>query len=330
MTKPPIHFHAATDTLGWGAPLTETACFPLLGVPVELRSNSSSVIDAAERAFGAWQDLEQDLIAPGPPLRIDLIVHAGTQETRHTPFSVRFHGSRLIAAGGASMMVAQIDRGEALAFVTPELVADEAHFRYNVLDQLALILASYRDRTPLHTGAIVRNGRAVLIAGPSLSGKSTLCYAAVRAGFQLLAEDVIYVGLSPRLRLWGNPGAIHLMPDATRYFPELADAQPQVRANGKLKVAVDAAGLGANRRRLWAERVVVCVIDRQDVARSTLEIVEPRVLVDAIAARPEAGFDLHPNLAEVAATVAATGVYRLVVGRDPVEAIAHLEELTNH
>lgn len=316
------------DTLGWGAPLTETACFPLLGVPVEFRTNSSSVIEAAERAFGAWHSLEPELITPGPPLRIDLIVHAGTEETRRAPFSMRFHGSQLMASNGTSMMTAQLDRGVALGFVTPELVADEAHFRYNVLDQLALILASYRDRTPLHTGAIVRNGRAVLIAGPSLSGKSTLCYAALRAGFQLLAEDVVYVGLAPHLRLWGNPGAIHLMPDATRYFPELADAQPEVRANGKLKVAVDAVALGANRRRLWAERVVVCVIERRDIARSTIEMVEPQVLVDAIAARPEAGFDLHPNLAEVAATVADTGVYRLVVGRDPVEAIAHLEELT--
>lgn len=329
MTTQAVRFQAAPDALGWGAQLTESTCYPLLGIPVELHSNSPTVIEAADRAFGIWQSLEPGLIAPGPALRIDLVVHAGADDPQHVPFVARFHGNTFMAASGASMLTAHVEQGEAVGFVTPELVADEANFRHSVLEQLSLILISRHDRTPLHAGAVVRNGRAVLIAGMSLAGKSTLCYAALRAGFQLLAEDVVYVGTSPHLRLWGNPGVIHLLPDAVRFFPELADAQPQLRANGKLKLPVDLAALGGNRRRLWVDRAVVCVVERHDVAHSTLEMVEPRVLVDAIAARPEAGFDLHANLAEIAALVANMGVYRLVVGRDPHEAIRHLEHLTN-
>lgn len=328
MTTQTVRFEAAPDTLGWGAQLSSSTCFALLGIPLDLHSNSPTVIEAAERTFGIWHSLEPELIAPGPPSRIDLIVHPASGDAQRTPFTARFHGNTFIAAGGASMITAQLDRGTALGFVTPELVGDEANFRHAVLEQLALILISRRDRTPLHAGAVVRNGRAVLIAGRSLAGKSTLCYAALRAGFQLLAEDVVYVARSPRLRLWGNPGQIHLLPDAVRYFPELADTQPQLRANGKLKLPIDLAALGGNRRRLWAERAVVCLVERHDLVHSTLETVDPQVLVDAIAARPESGFDLHPELAEVAAMVAAMGVYRLVVGRDPSEAVRHLEHLT--
>ena len=88
-----------------------------------------------------------------------------------------------LAASGGSMLSAQMSAGVATAFVTPELAADEGNLRHNVVECLGFLLVNYRDRTPVHAAAVVRNGRAVLFMGQSTAGKSTLCYACVRAGF---------------------------------------------------------------------------------------------------------------------------------------------------
>src|SRR3954471_11360527 len=185
-----IRYTPARDLLAHTAPLDQRAQFPLLGLPLEFRSNSPNVISAAEQSFGRWRDLPPQLIAPTDPLIVDLIVHPA-QANDHgampqAPFIQRMHDDWFIASSGANLLTARRDLGHALGFVTPDLVADNAHFRYTVLECLALLLASWRDRTPIHAGAIAHAGRAALLAGASGSGKSTLCYACARAGLSLL------------------------------------------------------------------------------------------------------------------------------------------------
>ena len=70
-----ISFIQATDPLGHTAPLDFTVRLPLLGLPLEFRSNSPAVIAAAEQSFGCWRDLAPELIEPNDPLIVDLIVH---------------------------------------------------------------------------------------------------------------------------------------------------------------------------------------------------------------------------------------------------------------
>src|SRR5262249_23698400 len=201
---------------------------------LEVRSNSAAVIAAAERSFGHWRQLEAQLIAPTDPLIVSIVVHPPTigsppaavdnrqlKLTTHnsqltTQFIQRVHGDCFIASSGANLLTARMDHGQALGFVTPDLLADDVHFRYHVLECLALLLASWRDRTPIHAAAVIHTRRVALLVGPSAIGKSTLCYACARAGFSLLAEDVVYVSLRDRPRLWGNPWRIHLLPDAPR------------------------------------------------------------------------------------------------------------------
>src|SRR5262245_31398405 len=171
----------------------------------------------------------------------------GKPSVAAVPFTMRVHSDCFLGTDGANLLTAQLDRGFALGFVTPGLMADEARLRYHALELLALALVSRRDRLPIHAGAIVRRGRAVLLAGRSTAGKSTLCYACLREDFQLLTEDVVYVSRRGGLRLWGIPWQIHLLPDAVRHFAELADIPSALQANGKRKLAVETAAFGADR-----------------------------------------------------------------------------------
>ncbi|HET9223259.1 MAG TPA: hypothetical protein VFO07_12185 [Roseiflexaceae bacterium] len=382
-----VPFTPATDPLGHTAPLDQRASFLLLGVPLEVRSNSPAVIGAAERAFGGWRGLEPELIEDCEPCVVNLIVHddrrpttddrrptngdengeARTAEprpaepstetrdpqnreprtesqdyglratdyelrtetvTRSTPFIMRFHSDCFLGTDGANLLTAQLDRGFALGFVTPELVADESRLRYHALELLALALVSRRDRVPVHAGAIVRRGRAVLLAGRSTAGKSTLCYACLREDFQLLTEDVVYVSLRHGLRLWGVPWQIHLLPDAVRHFGELVDIPSVLQANGKRKLTVEIAAFGMDRARRHVERAAVCVVERASGAASALEPIEPCAAIEVLSGDLESGFDLHGETIACAEALVAGGAYRLRVGSDLAGAVALLRELT--
>lgn len=324
----------AADLLGHTARLDQQLHFPLLGVPLEIRSNSPAVIAAAERSFGRWRGLEPELIEPDAPLEISIVVHpsehvdAARAVQPTTTFVQRMHSYSFIAAGGANLLTAQVDAGRALAFVTPELVADDLQLRYHVIECLSLLLASYRDRTPIHAGALVGGERALLLVGRSTAGKSTLCYAGLRAGFQLLAEDVVYVGLRNGLRLWGNPWRIHLLPDAPRLFAELAKVQPQIQANGKYKLAVEVESFGADRLRRHVTRGVICLLQRHARRETRIERIDPQTAHAALRANLEAGFDLHRHTQPaVVQALVQDGAYRLTLGSDLDDTIGVLRSL---
>jgi hypothetical protein len=325
-----IRYTPATDILGHTAPLDQRAQFPLLGLPLEFRSNSPAVIAAAEQAFGRWRDLPPELIEPRQPLIVDLIVHpAAASDLAPAPqaqFIQRLHSDWFVASSGANLLTARQDHGHALGFVTPELVADQAHFRYTVIECLALLLASWHDRTPIHAGAIAHAGSMALLVGASGSGKSTLCYACARAGLGLLAEDVVYTSLHHGLRLWGNPWRIHLLPDAPQFFPELADQPVQIQANGKRKLAIDLAELGAPLLHCHAERAVVCLLRRSSQA-SRLTPIDRQTAIAAFSHKREAGFDFSSSTARVAEALAAGGAYQIDVGSDLAGAVELLRTL---
>ena len=321
------------DALGHTADLAHRATFPLLGVPVEVRSNSASVLAAAECAFGGWRDLAPALMAQVPPAIVSVVVQPvepALTAYGPRPFVHRAHDGCFVASDGANLLTARYDEGRALAFIAPELLLREAQLRHNVLQLLALLLATRHDRVPLHAGAVVVDGLAILLAGRSTAGKSTLCYAAVRDGFELLAEDVVYISRAPGLRLWGLPERIHLLPDAVRFFPELIGVEPEIQANGKLKIGIETASIGAGRAVRHAERVVVCIIKRHAGAVTRVEAVDPKWAAAVLSEDREPGFDLYEGTRAAAEAVAAGGAYRLTVGHDLGQAIAALRGIAGH
>src|SRR5436305_6486133 len=100
----PTLYTPATDLLGHTAPLDQSARFPLLGLPLEFRSNSPAVIAAAEQSFGRWRDLAPELIELRDPLIVDLIVHPAQADDHcaspQAQFIHRAHGDCFIAASG--------------------------------------------------------------------------------------------------------------------------------------------------------------------------------------------------------------------------------------
>jgi hypothetical protein len=88
---------------------------------------------------------------------------------------------------------------------------------------------------PLHAACLSIDGRGLLIAGASGTGKSTLSLALAKSGVDFLSDDWTYLAYDDgELYAHGMSAPIKLLPDATEYFPELGQHRLQVSLNGEL------------------------------------------------------------------------------------------------
>ncbi len=285
-----------------------------MGVRVRFRSSSERIDATVERAFGHWRALPAAHIDPGAPLDITLIERPASAPAGR--LTTHYGSGWLIVSDGDSTLTACIDRGAAFALVSAALVDDERRFRHEIVECAALLLVSRRDRTPVHASSVVRHGVAVAFVGASGAGKSTLTYACLRAGFDLLSEDVLHCSRHPVRRYWGNGGQVRLMPDSARWFPELESLEPRLLENGKTKRVVT-----IERNSLTADAAVFCLLERGAGGDTRIEPSTPAELAVAVGTRLESGFDLFPDVGLLASEVPAAAVLRLIVGNDPRRAV---------
>lgn len=327
----PPAFGAATDSFGMTAPLSHQAYFPVLGVPLLVRSNAAAAIRMAEQSFGTWLRLPSHLIDLHDRATMDVVVHAdadGSAAALTMPV-LRRHGPVYMAGAGANLFATVLAERHAVCFVTPDALADERWYRTHV-NANGRFVASLVDRVPLHAAAVVRHGTAIVLLGASGVGKSTLCYACARAGFAVLAEEVVHVSRRGGLRLWGDAENVSLEPDVQPWFPELSGLAPTLRADGVRKVMVRLDADTASPL-VHGGRVIVCAIERVGPGRTLAQRLTAADVRSALARPAGQGFDLFADdLPAVADAMAHLPAWRLSVARDlsaAVEAIGHLAEV---
>jgi hypothetical protein len=301
-----------------GVPSRHTVELPVLGHATRFETNSPGVLLAVEESFGIWRALGHAADAPGQAsvLRVQVDVVAGDEgdarHGRHTPVRVSCPDeARVIVHTPASVAASDPARREAVARVTTALVADRAHFRIEVLETITLALLSHFDRHPVHAAAVARRGRAVLLAGPSGVGKSTLAHACCRGGLALMAEDQVRVQLEPRTRIWGWPARIRLL-------------DPSAAGTGRKRV-VDVRG-GMTPERLVADDVRMCLLTR-DGGEARLDPIGADALACALDAQLAPGFDRFPGRwPAVRAALVARGGWRLNLSADVSAGVALVRE----
>lgn len=232
----------APDQLWRNVPMPLGGRYDVLGVPLAVMSNAPVLAELAADSFGGWGPPATDRDA----LRLHLFLHQAPEGPRTAvrPAPVfRAQGDYFVLAVGGSLGFADRAAGFACAYLTPALLDDRLFAQVGFVECLGLYLTTRYRRATLHAAGLVEGDRGILLTGHNGAGKSTLAYAAVRAGMRLLAEDVVYLEESGQpLRAWGNPWHMHLLPDAVRFFPELASGTPTAQLNGetKLRLRTDA------------------------------------------------------------------------------------------
>lgn len=319
MSRLPQAFHAARDAFGRTAPLTFTASFPFLGVPLHIRSNAERALALATVTFGPWASLAPRLVRRDGHAHLDVVVH-GDEASPPSRLDYRSHGNVFMSAGQGLLSTVRLDTQHAVAFVSPSALGEPDWFTAHV-NGLGILAATQRDRLPLHAACIVRDGRAWILIGASGVGKSTLTYACHDAGAEVLAEDTVFVSLAGEPRLWGHAACAWLAPDAERFFPVLAGRPVITRHNGKRRIAASLEVTGRQPRLAHEGTVTVVLLTRgADEPASTP--VGPQDVGSALATVDE-GFDQYPEgRGAVVDWLSTQPAYRLSIGTDPARAAA--------
>jgi hypothetical protein len=286
---------------------------PVLGIRTRFETDDAEVARCIEEAFGVWRtlgDRSVTNVTGSPPLLVRVDVVPGDEG--RLPLGghavVRYtcpDETRVVVETAASIAVSDPLRREAVARVTKGLVVDRMHFRTEILEAVTLALLSHFDRHPVHAAAVAVRGRAVLLAAPSGTGKSTLAYACHAAGMDLLGDDHVRVQLEPEVRLWGWPARVRLALD------DHAEEKSIVETRERMSAA-----------RLVAHDVTVCLLER-DGGPASLTPIDAPTLARALDAQLAPGFDRFPaRWPAVRDALAARAGCRLNLSSDPREGVA--------
>lgn len=274
-----------------------------LGIATRIIADDTLLLDAAMAVFAAQFE---DVRATNPEITIRLRWNDNAADK--VGFSVFVEGSSLQLRGGGMRGWADAARRTAecdLPRGSPEVG--------EVVETLLLFLLTRGGRPPIHAATVMIGDTAVLLAGPSGSGKSSLALAAQRRGLEVLSEDTTYVQAQP-LRGWGWPGPIHLL-----YADAPVGAYSHRVRGGRRKLAIP-----LHRPRLSADKLVLVAIGRGECLG--LERASRDWLVGRL--RPlEPGFDLlREPIGKALAQIAADGGWRMTLDESPDRAIAMLCE----
>lgn len=289
--------------------------YPILGRRLALRCNDPRIATLADRAFGHWIDLPAALIDPAPPVELTINVSPDQAGKPHPTHQIAhsWADGHFISASDDLLAVSNLAEGTGVARLAPGALDDEARLIHHVLEAHALQLVTHTGRTPLHAAAVSDGRRAMLLAGPGGAGKSTLCYALVRAGWRLIADDVSFLEITAAPRVWGNTTHIRLLPDAAGLFVELARLQPQRLPNGKVKLEAPAP-----RRAPVGLPCALVVIGPGRETAPALMPTTAEAAIDALFANVGPGFDRYPGArAEALAIARHCAVARLIPADDP-------------
>lgn len=303
----------APDQLWRNVPMPLASRYNVLGMPLTVLSNAPVLAELAEDSFGGWGEPAHDREA----LRLHLFLHHAPEPPRTgvRPAPVfRAQGDYFVLAVGGSLGFADRAAGFACAYLTPDLLDDRLFAQVGFVECLGLYLTTRYRRATLHAAGLVNGNRCVLLTGHNGAGKSTLAYAAVRSGMCLLAEDVVYLEADRHpLEAWGNPWHLHLLPDAVRFFPELAAVAPVTQLNGEVKLRIRTAAIHPHAPVTRAQVAGVLSVGRHTGSDSRLVAADPQHMRRALTQ-----FDQDMGPEDQAAMLVAAE--RLLAGRT-----AHLQ-----
>ena len=188
-----------------------------------------------------------------------------------------------------------------------------------VLTILLVEILKRRSRYSLHAAGFSEKGQAILIVGSSGAGKSTLAIALVRAGFDYLAEDMVFLSRNANgLSVQGLAEDIDVSDQTIRFFPELSGLLQSPRADGfpKRQVCVEQVYSARVVRESRPAAVVFPHISQNPT--STITPIESdeallEIIPNVMLTQPRA---CQAHLAALADLVKQTRCYRLDTGRD--------------
>ncbi|HEY4092977.1 MAG TPA: serine kinase [Luteibacter sp.] len=275
----------AADPFGERMRLAYARSWPVLGASFVFASNSEALLAIAGAAY---EGLPAHRLGPVPPvfhieLRLVPALAGGTGEP--PPVQTSSGGGMVMGMVDASnhVIVAPAQR-RAVITISEDRLAYPYHVRYELIEFAVYLLAARgQDLVSLHAACIGGEGRGVLLLGPSGAGKSTLTLQAALDGYDVMAEDGVFVE-PKRLRATGVPNYLHVTDDSLVWLDPAARravmASPRIRRrSGVEKFEIDLRTGGLHPAPEPFEIVATILLSAQ---RTDGPLLEPLARDDAI------------------------------------------------
>lgn len=324
----------ASDPFGERVRTPHRQVLHVLGAEVLVTTNSRELLGLLDHAFARLP--RHRLRARTVRLQLRLLLTSGRAIRGREPPGMRLHSGPGVLMGmldADNFAVVSPDTRSAFVSASRAMLKFPYHLRYELIEFALLTLAARaQDLVPLHAACVALRGHGLLLDGATGSGKSTLSAACIAAGFELLAEDGVFVD-PLTLRATGCATFLHLRADSLRFVrdAQLRDAFREApgirRRSGARKFELDAR---AARLRLAAQppRLAALIVLSTAPARGRPLLVPlSRVLLKRIVRRHQpyaAGQSQWRDFVDRLATLPA---YRLLRPEHPDEAVQALREL---
>jgi hypothetical protein len=171
----------------------------------------------------------------------------------------------------------------------------------------------------LHAGGFSANGKCLLIPGTSGAGKSTLTVASLRANFDYMSDDMVFLIDRPEgFRVLAFPEEVDVSDQTAGFFPELSFLLGSPKRSGWRKRQIHPIQVYGAKVASEARPVAVVipriaeaetsVVTRMEPDEALLEIVPNVLLTEARSCQA--------HLDALSELVKSTPCYRLETGRD--------------
>ena len=171
----------------------------------------------------------------------------------------------------------------------------------------------------LHAGGFSANGKCLLIPGTSGAGKSTLTVASLRANFDYMSDDMVFlIGRQDGFRVLAFPEEVDVSDQTAGFFPELNFLLRAPKRGGWRKHQIHPIQIYGTKVTPEAKPAAVVipriaeaetsVFTRMDPDEALLEMVPNVLLTEASSCRA--------HLDALSELVTSTPCYRLETGRD--------------
>lgn len=173
------------------------------------------------------------------------------------------------AYGTGGSMLIDLRQRQVIGTFSPAMAQDSSYWKCVILPILLGVTSAYLGITPLHCACLVRDGQGLILAGAAGAGKSTLAVTLALNNFAFLSDEWTYFSRSgSEVQAWGLPTPVKLLPDAIKYFPQLAESQMAPSLNGEVAYEVDPVAVFGVDRSLLCEPKWLVFVERTEGARS--------------------------------------------------------------
>lgn len=184
-------------------------------------------------------DILGSICASGPngaaAFHLHVLVHKEASLADALPHFRGVHHLVFANFGPWNLFVFDIVARSIKAAITRELAHDRTFWQERFLPIMVGVCGASMGVLPLHAACLSLDGKGLLIAGASGTGKSTLSVALAKNGFNFISDDWTYITYDDgTLCAHGMSAPVKLLPDAAKHFPELSQHDLRVSLNGEL------------------------------------------------------------------------------------------------